>query len=322
VALAALIAAYHESGEPGHLRATLPLAGRTVIERQARLAAAAGAAPIILVVERMPAALSTAIERLRRDRIPVQVVRSAEEAAEAVDAYDHILLIGDGAIAGRSQLARLAAAEGAAVLTVPDGSHGELYERIDAGSRWAGIAAIDGALLRETAGMLRDWDLQSTLLRRTLQTGLAAASFYVHWYWIGLAKLLIATPLEGIARRLARLRMQDGIRQSWWAYLVQLFGAAAMVLLAYGLAAVQGWGMILLAFTTLAFLVALEVETEGRRVRGATFLAERKGMTWLMLPFAAFGYWQAGLAFLFAYAAASFFWAQREAHADRQAPED
>ena len=126
MALAALIAAYHESGEPGHLRATLPLAGRTVIERQARLAAAAGAAPVIVVVERMPAALSAAIERLRRDHIPVQIVRSAEEAAEAVDAYDHILLIGDGAIAGRSQLARLAEVEGAAVLTVPDGSHGEL----------------------------------------------------------------------------------------------------------------------------------------------------------------------------------------------------
>ena len=394
VALAALIAAYHESGEPGHLRATLPLAGRTVIERQARLAAAAGAAPIILVVERMPAALSAAIERLRRDRIPLQVVRSAEEAAEAVDAYDHILLIADGAIAGRSQLARLAAAEGAAVLTVPDGSHGELYERIDAGSRWAGVAAIDGALLRETAGMLRDWDLQSTLLRRTLQagaehlpaegaiaildreedldllerrivadadevrggwmdrllaplerlgtaflmgsrispqliglaaallTGLGAASFYVHWYWIGLVKLLVAIPLEGIARRLARLRMQDGIRQSWWAYLVQLFGGAALAILAYGLAPAQGWGIVLLAFMTLAFLIAKEIEVEGRRVRGAAFLAERKGMTWLMLPFAAFGYWQAGLAFLFAYAAVSFFWAQREAHSVREKPQD
>jgi len=394
VALAALIAAYHESGEPGHLRATLPLAGRTVIERQARLAAAAGAAPIIVVVERMPAALTAAIERLRRDRIPVQLVRSAEEAAEAVDAYDHILLIGDGAIAGRSQLARLAAVEGAAVLTVPDGSHGELYERIDAGSRWAGVAAIDGALLRETAGMLRDWDLQSTLLRRTLQsgaqhlvaegpvaildrdedldqlehrivadadearggwidrllaplerfgtaflmgsrlsaqlvgfgaallTGLGATAFYFHFNWAGLAALLLASPLEGVARRLARLRMQDGVRQSWWSYLVQLFGGAALVVLAYGLAAVHGWGMVLLAFTILAFLVALEIETEGRRVRGALFLAERKGMTWLMLPFAAFGYWQAGLAVLFAYAAGSFFWAQREAHAVAPPQED
>jgi hypothetical protein len=387
VALAALIAAYHESGEPGHLRATLPLAGRTVIERQARLAAAAGAAPVILFVERLPAALSAAIERLRRDRLPIEIVRSPEEAAEAVDAYDRILLIADGAIVGRSQLARLAEAEGAAVLTVPDASHGELYERIDAEARWAGAAAIDGALLRETAGMLRDWDLQSTLLRRTLQagaehlpaegpvaildrdedldalerrivadadearggwadrllapieragttflmgsafspqlvgfaaallTGLGAASCYVHWYWIGLAKLLVATPLEGIARRLARLRMQEGVRQSWWAYLIPFFAGAALVILAYGLAATQGWGMILLAFVILAFLAALGFETEGRRVRGAVFLAERKGMTWLMLPFAAFGLWQAGLGLLFAYAAASFFWAQQEAHA-------
>jgi len=387
VALAALIAAYHESGEPGHLRATLPLAGRTVVERQVRLAAGAGAAPIILFVERMPAALTAAIARLRRDRLPVEIVRSPEEAADAVDAYDRILLVADGAIVGRSQLSRLAEADGAAVLTVPDASHGELYERIDAGSRWAGAAAIEGALLRETAGMLRDWDLQSTLLRRTLQAGahhlaaegpvaildrdedlealerrivadadesqggwadrllapieragttflmgspispqlvgfaaallagLGAASCYVHWYWIGLAKLLIATPLEGIGRRLARLRMQDGVRQSWWAYLIPLFAGAAMVLLAYGLAAAQGWGMILLAFTILAFLAALALETEGRRVRGALFLAERKGMTWLMLPFAAFGLWHVGLAVLFAYAAASFFWAQREAHA-------
>ena len=390
MALAALIAAYHESGEPGHLRATLPLAGRTVVERQVRLAAAAGAAPVIVLVERMPAALTAAIERLRRDRVPVQIVRSAEEAAEAVDAYDRILLLGDGAIAGRSQLARLAGADGAAVLTVPDGSHGELYERIDAASRWAGAAAIDGALLRETAAMLRDWDLQSTLLRRTLQagarhlaaegavaildreadldllerrivadadeaaggwsdrllapieragtgflmgsplspqliglaaallTGLGAASFYVHWYWIGLAKLLVATPLEGIARRLARLRMQDGVRQGWWAYLLPLFAAAALVILAYDLAAERGWGMILLAFTTLAFLAALAVETDGRRVRGALFLAERKGMTWLMLPFAPFHLWHAGLAALFAYAAVSFFWAQREAHSPHQ----
>jgi hypothetical protein len=235
--------------------------------------------------------------------------------------------------------------------------------------------------------MLRDWDLQSTLLRRTLQagaehlaaegavaildseqdldllerrivadadearggwmdrllapverfgtsllmgsrispqligfgaallTGLGAAAFYLHWPWSGLASLLLATPLEGIARRLARLRMQDGVRQSWWAYLVQLFGGAALLVLAYGLAATDGWGMVLLAFTTLAFLIALQIESEGRRVRGAFLLAERKGMTWLMLPFAAFSYWPAGLALLFAYAAGSFFWAQREAHA-------
>lgn len=387
MALAALISAYHESGEPGHLRATLPLAGRTVVERQARLAAAAGADPVILFVERLPAALTAAIERLRRDRVPVRVVRSVEEAAEAVDVFDRLLLVADGAILPQSQHVKLASREDAAVLTVPDGGFGELYERLDAESRWAGLAVIDGARLRETAGMLRDWDLQSTLLRRALQAGashvaaegavaildryddlaelerrivagadggragwadrilapaerlatgalmaspvsphvlgfaaalltaLGAVSFYLGWYWIGLLKLVAATPLDGIAARLARLRMQSGVRQSWWSYLIPLFAAAALVILAYGLVPAFGWIMVLLAFITLAFQLALAVETEGKEVRGASLLAERKGMAWLMLPFAAFGLWQAGLAFLFAYAALSFFWAQRQVHA-------
>ena len=50
-------------------------------------------------------------------------------------------------------------------------------------------------------------------------------------------------------------------------------------------------------------------------MRGGLFLAERKGMIWLMLPFAVFGLWHFGIGALAAYAALSFFWAQREAHA-------
>ena len=386
MALAALIAAYHESAEPGALRATLPLAGRTVVERQARLAAAAGAAPIVIFVERLPPALGAALDRLRRDRIPVQVARSAEEAAAAIDPADRLLLIADGAVADATQLVRIARAEDAVVLTVPDSGHGELYERIDAASRWGGLAAVDGAMLRETAAMLRDWDLQSTLLRRTLQagarhlaadgpvsildspgdlaglerqilasageihgswasrllgpleraatyglmagrlgpnalgvtaallTGLGAAALAYRWFWTGLVLMLLATPLDGIAERLARLRMQDDIRRSWWCHLLPVLAGAGLAALSYALAPVHGWGMVLLAFTTLAFLIAQGIETEGRELRGSLFLAEPKGMVWLMLPFAVFGAWHAGLATLFAYAAASFFWAQHQAH--------
>lgn len=386
MALTALIAAYHESAEPGALRATLPLAGRTVVERQARLASAAGAAAVILLVERIPADLSAAVDRLRRDRLPVRFARSAEEAAEAVDPGDRLLLVADGAIIEADALAGLARDEDSAVLTVPDGPFGELYERIDGSSRWAGLAAIDGSLLKETAAMLRDWDLQSTLLRRALQagarhiaadgavaivdaasdvatierrilaaaetvrrgwaarllaplerglaralmggpvpagaigigavllTGLGAAAFGYGWLYTGLALLLVATPLEGGAERLSRLRMQDGAHGSWWSYLMPVASGAALLALAYTLARDQGWGMVLLAFTTLAFLIAEAIETETKVPRGAVLLAERRGMAWLMLPFAAFGLWQAGLAILFAYAAGSFFWAQREAH--------
>ena len=394
MALAALIAAYHESAEPGALRSTLPLAGRTVIERQARLAAAAGAAPILVLVERMPPALGAALDRLRRERVPVRVVRGAEEAAEAVDPNDRLLLIADGAVVDPAQLARLAAVEGPAVLTVPDAGYGELYERIDAGSRWAGLAAVDGAMLRETAAMLRDWDLQSTLLRRALQAGarhlaadgpaaildgradlaglerqilasaaatergwaarllapleraatralmaspvgpralgaaataltaLGAAAFAYGWLRSGLAALLVATPLEGIAARLAKLRMQDDVGRSWWRLLLPMLAGAALAALGYTLARTQGWGMVLLAFTTLFFLVAEAIETEGRDLPGGAVLAERRGMVWLLLPFAAFDAWQAGLALLFAYAAASFFWAQRQVHSAAARGED
>ncbi|WP_114951019.1 hypothetical protein [Sphingosinicella terrae] len=386
MALTALIAAYHESAEPGALRATLPLAGRTVIERQVRLAAAAGASRVILFVERIPADLNVAVERLRRDRLPVQLARSAEEAAEAVDPHDRLILIADGAVADPDLLSQLARGHGATVLTVPDGAFGEPYERIDAASRWAGLAAVDGAVLRDTAAMLQDWDLQSTLLRRTLQagaghraadgpvaildsradlaalerqilasageaggswasrllaplerfatlfllgsavgarpigtaaaalTGAGALAFAYGWLWTGLILMILATPLDGIADRLARLRMQDDIGRSWWSYLLPVLSAGALIALSYALLPDFGWGMVLLAFTTLAFLIALGIETEGRKLRGAPFLAERKALVWLMLPFALTGFWHAGLALLFAFAAGSFFWAQRESH--------
>lgn len=394
MAFSALIAAYHESAEAGALRATLPLAGRTVIERQARLAASAGAAKIIIFVERMPPALTVALDRLRRDRLPIHVARSAEEAAEAVDPNDRLLLIADGAVAESSQLDRLARAEGPVVLTVPDAAFGEVHERIDAGSRWAGLAVIDGPVLRDTAAMLRDWDLQSTLLRRSLQagarhlaadgpvaildgredlallerqilasasevrggwasrllapleraatralmagpigpgaigtaavvlTGLGALAFLYGWFWTGLVKLLVATPLDGIATRLARLRMQDDIGRSWWSLLLPATSGAALVALAYALTPTHGWGMLLLALTTIAFLIAAVVEVDGRTIRGRQLLADPKGMTWLVLPFALFDSWHIALVWLLAYATASFFWAQHEVHGAMPAQQD
>ncbi|QNN66008.1 hypothetical protein H9L12_05775 [Sphingomonas rhizophila] len=64
MALGALIGAYQED-EAGGLRALLPLAGQTLLEYQARCLAAAGASPIVVLVERMPPAINEAIERLR-----------------------------------------------------------------------------------------------------------------------------------------------------------------------------------------------------------------------------------------------------------------
>ncbi len=386
MALAALIAAYHESGEAGALRAVLPLAGRTLVERQARLAARAGATRIVILVERLPTELGAALERLRRDRVPIHIARDVEEAAEAIEPTDRLLLIGDGAIIDEDQLARLAEGSDHAVLTVPDSVHGELYERIDGQSRWGGAAAIDGQTLRATAAMLRDWDLQSTLLRRTLQAGarhvaadrplaiidrsadiavlegriladaletrgswidrllapverllasallggsvgpgliggiaagltaLGAAGFVWGWNWTGLALTLLATPLEGVALRVGRARLLDDPARSWWRQLLPALVGASLLALGYGQAAAHGWGAILVAATTIAFMVALSVERERAAIPAAVTLADRKALSWLMLPLAGFGGWMVGLSGLLAYAAGSFFWAQYHAH--------
>ena len=170
MAVGALIGAYQED-DSGGLRALLPLSGRTVVDYQVRCAAAAGAAPIVIVVERVPQALQDAVERLRLDGIGVFPVSDVDEALSRFEAGSKILVIGDGIVPPAALVATLAAEPEGAVATVADDEAHEMFERIDGESRWAGIALVDSRLLGSTAAMLGDWDLQSTLLRRALQEG-------------------------------------------------------------------------------------------------------------------------------------------------------
>ena len=170
MAVGALIGAYQED-DSGGLRALLPLSGRTLLEYQVRCAAAAGAAPIVVVVQHIPQALQDAFERLRLDGVGVFPVSAIDEAVSRFEAGSTILLIGDGVAPPADLIAAMAGEPEPAVATVPDDEAHAMFERIDAESRWAGVAVVDAHLLGSTAAMLGDWDLQSTLLRRTLQEG-------------------------------------------------------------------------------------------------------------------------------------------------------
>ena len=170
MALGALIGAYQED-EAGALRALLPLAGQTLIEYQARCVAALGAAPVLVLVERLPVALNEAFERLRGEGIAVVAVGDGVEAASRFEAGSHVLLIADGIAPDMSDLARIADEGEAMVMTVPDDEQHAGFERIDADSRWAGLARVEAGLVGATAAMIGDWDLQSTLLRRAVQAG-------------------------------------------------------------------------------------------------------------------------------------------------------
>lgn len=170
MAVGALIGAYQED-DGGALRALFPLAGRTLLEYQVRCASAAGAAPIVVVVERVPQALQDTLERLRLDGIGVFPVSDVNEAVTRFEAGSSILVIGDGIAPPASLVTAIASEPEAAVSTVPDDQRHHAFERIDAESRWAGVALVDSRLLGSTAAMLGDWDLQSTLLRRSIQEG-------------------------------------------------------------------------------------------------------------------------------------------------------
>ena len=224
MALGALIGAYQED-DAGGLRALLPLAGHTLFEYQARCAAAAGAAPIVVLVERMPVALNAAIERLRAEQVLVTAVSDGAEAASRFEAGSDVLLLADGVAADMTDLARVVDADGALILTVAEDEAHAGFERIDSGRRWAGVARIDANLLGATAAMLGDWDLQSTLLRRAIQAGvpLAAAASGP-----GAGPLLAENEaaLANFERRL--LVASRGARDDWVAkYVLPLFEEAA-----------------------------------------------------------------------------------------------
>ena len=268
MALGALIGAYQED-DTGSLRALLPLAGRTLIEYQASCLASAGAAPLVVLVERVPVALNEAFERLRADGIAVVAVSDGVEAASRFEAGSQLLMLADGIAPDIDDVAVLADEPEAAILTVPDDEAHAGFERIDSLHRWAGLARIDSTLLGSTAAMLGDWDLQSTLLRRAVQAGarlLPAISGEGRGPFLATEagaltgferRLLVASRTareDAVSRYLlpfveeiaTEKLMETGVRPSW------LVVAALVFTLAAAFCFTRGWGLAALGLLTLS----------------------------------------------------------------------
>ncbi len=390
MASGALISACLED-ESGMLRALFPIAGRTLLEFQVRCAAAAGASPIVVVVDRIPIALNDALERLQNDGVSVITVSDAAEAASWFEAGELVLLIADGLAPTPELLAGLADFEERVIVTVPDDEAHEGFERIDAVSRWSGVALVDSQTLGATAAMLGDWDLQSTLLRRALQSGArtvpisagagepllavssgdlaslerhlivssrgsrrdwasryilpvveefatekllhtsvrpqllvqgalvlsvaAIAAFASGWLWTGLVLLVVTTPLDLIASRLAALRIKPMPARSLSRRLLWPLAGVALVALGWWqYAHGSGWGALFSALTAATLAQAARIERERIEIPGEVWLLSRRNAILAAIPFAAFGAWTLYLVVLAAYAAVSFFVAQHVNH--------
>lgn len=170
--LAGLIFAIEEASDrPGTLVATLPFGGMTLLEYQVRLLASAGAEQVLIAVGRMTPALLAAVNRAGSGRTRVEIVRSAEEAAEKMPPEARVLVIADGLVTTDPVLDRMAADGAEALLVTDDPQSPAAIERLDMRDCWAGIARISVAQLAQIAQMPEDYDFQSALLRVAAQSG-------------------------------------------------------------------------------------------------------------------------------------------------------
>ena len=312
MALGALIAAYQED-DSGSLRALLPIAGRTLLEYQVRCAAAAGAAPIVILVERIPIALNQVIERLQQEGSPVITVTDGAEAASRFEAGEMILLVADGVAPPPELLATLAEEQEPVIITVPDDEAHQRFERIDALSRWSGVAIVDAQTLGATAAMLGDWDLQSTLLRRGLQAGARTVPVASEAGEPLLAES--ASDLAGLERHL--IIASRGSRTDWASRYVlpvieefateklletrvrpaTLVHAALLLSVGAAIAFFQGWlwtGLLLLVATTPLGLIARRLAALRLKPMPARSLSRRLLWPAAGVALIALGWWQSG----------------------------
>jgi hypothetical protein len=170
--LAGLLFATHEAEDrPGTLAATLPFAAGTLIEYQARLLLAAGAAQIVVVVARLTPELLGALARVGRRGVAVDTARTAAEAAAKLHPLARVVMLADGLVASDAMVRALAGEGGDALLVLPADRADACCERIGGGQAWAGVARIDARRVAEAAKLPEDYDLQSSLLRGAGQAG-------------------------------------------------------------------------------------------------------------------------------------------------------
>nr|WP_254292877.1 hypothetical protein [Sphingomonas tagetis] len=168
--MAGLIFATEDAGDrPGVLAATLPFGGMTLLEYQARLLVGAGAGHILVAVTRMTPALLGAVSRAAKRGVPVDVVRSPEEAAAKVHPLASVVVVADGLVTTDDVVDRVAGEGKDAVVVTQEPSAS--LERLDARYCWAGVARAPAQRLADIAAFPADYDFQSTLLRAIVQAG-------------------------------------------------------------------------------------------------------------------------------------------------------
>jgi hypothetical protein len=172
------------------------------------------------------------------------------------------------------------------------------------------IEEIATERLMET-GVRPAWLVQTALA----MTVAAAFSFSRGWHWAAVALLVLSTPFDLVAQRLALLRLRPLTSAMLSRRL--LWPAAGLALIALGWFESRhggGWGAMVAAIAAAAFGDAGRIERRGRDLPGGQWHFARRNAIWLALPLAVGGWWNIYLALVATYAATSFFIVQHFRH--------
>lgn len=166
------IAARADGSHNVELVALLPIAGRTLLERQAEAALRAGCNAIMILVETVPVELTAAIDRLGSNGHVIKVVRTGRDLlADMTERGGRMLLVADGLQAPASVWAMATGTGTPTLLSVEDAPATSSLERIDASWRWAGLALLPAGAAEDLSALPEDWDPQLALLRGAIQDG-------------------------------------------------------------------------------------------------------------------------------------------------------
>lgn len=173
----ALIAAIRRTGT-GTLRASLPLAGRSVLARQVDLLRSLGCERILCLYESPDAEMLRVQQTVEAGGGSFQALRGFLHLPALVRAEDELVILADGLlpdpalaarILGESTPPRFVACLASDHPLVA--AHPEDFERIDAARHWAGVLVMRGAPVQHLADFPPDADAISLLLRLALQAG-------------------------------------------------------------------------------------------------------------------------------------------------------
>jgi hypothetical protein len=169
-----LIFAENQSIFEGNMDIRVPsatLLGQSVVEAQVRMGLAAGCNAFIYYCESPDALESQAVAKLQRQGVAVDIVKTIEELVQAL-AYDkQIYVLGHGVIGDPVLLLSSSQITEDYLLTLTDAEELQEFERIDAESRWTGIARLSATLVQQAVQEHPEWELDSVVLRAALEKG-------------------------------------------------------------------------------------------------------------------------------------------------------